>query len=364
MKLYIICAIIFVVLWGVAKLFSEDNKVSKVTRIVLFVISLAITFGISSCDNALEKRGRINDLYNQAESAYENGSYIEAEEYLNEVLSLNSNHKKANELMSDVKPLAKQENITKLLSNIKVLRDEGNYIDAYETAKQVLELDPTNTEADTLRQELLEPANQQRADEEAAEAERKAAKEAEEAERKAAEEKEKAEKEAQEKAAAEKAEAERKAAEQAQKQSTEQRAKELAEQSRQNAENIKKKYIANCVGVTSYDLLRTPNAYKNKPVNVSGTVSSQVNLQKGRLQSILESAGITESSDYEMVEIEDGYGEIAIIYSPSVVGRRFLNGDYINIYGDSLGLTELTLTNIYGTTSSYKIPEVRANFVN
>ena len=311
----------------------------------------------------VEKRSRIKELYSQAVNSYNNENYEEAEEYLNEVLSLKSNHKNANKLMSEVKPLAKQENITKLLSNTKVLRDEGKYIDAYDTTLEILNLDPTNVEADKLRQELLEPANQQKAEQEAAEAERRAAEEKAAAEKKAAEEREKAEQEAKEKAEAEKAESDRKAAEEAQKKAIEQEAKERAEQSRQNAANIKAKYIDSCIYVTSYDLLRSPSTYKNKPVNVSGTVSSQVNIKKGKLQSILESAGITETSDYEMVEITDDYGEIAIIYSPSVIGKRLLEGDWVNIYGDSLGLTELTLT-VFGTTSSYKIPEVRLNFID
>lgn len=135
-----------------------------------------------------------------------------------------------------------------------------------------------------------------------------------------------------------------------------------AEQPKQNAENNRKSYIGSCAELSSYDLSRNPSAYKNKPVYVCGTVVSQVAVQKGKVESALEAIGVIDYSDYEIVKIEDGYGEIAIVYSPSEFGRRLLDGDYVHIYGDSLGMTEMSQMNAFGTTTNYKIPEIRARY--
>lgn len=370
----IIAIIVFeVIIFISRKLLDMPTKMTK-KGVVAYLTALAIIcFGVNSCSVRIEERKHIKSLYSQAIDSQDNQKYIKAEEYLEELLSCDSDNKKAKELLKEIKPLAKEERISDLMSEIKILRDEGEFVGAYNRVLEILDIDSSNEEAEMLRQELVEPAEQQKAEREAAEAqaeaERQAAEEAErlkreaeakaEEERKAAEEQEIAKKaEAERQAAeaqakAEQAEAERKAVEAAQKQ---------AQTQQQTIAQNKEKYINSCISVTSYDLLRNPASYQGKHVFVGGTVTSQVQLRKGTLQSVLESAGISSSSDYELITIEDEIGEIAILYSPSSIGQRLLEGDYIRIFGDFTGLSEITETNFYGTSSTYKVPQVKTYY--
>lgn len=108
--------------------------------------------------------------------------------------------------------------------------------------------------------------------------------------------------------------------------------------------------------------MRNPSTYNGKAVYVVGTVTGQIQLQKNKLQSVLEAVGISETSDYELISIDDEFGELVALYSPSATGKRFLEGDYIGIYGDSMGLNEITYTNIFGTSSTVKMPQVKINY--
>lgn len=146
-----------------------------------------------------------------------------------------------------------------------------------------------------------------------------------------------------------------------------------AEKARENAEKLKErmiedqrsvqdKYIDSCIYAVSQDLLRSPSSYRNKPVYVSGEVTSQVNLQKGKFLKMLERAGLNNSKYVEEVIITDMYGEIAILYDSSQTGKRFLEGDSIGAYGEMVELTEITYTNMFGVQSTQKIPQIRLRY--
>ena len=114
------------------------------------------------------------------------------------------------------------------------------------------------------------------------------------------------------------------------------------------------------ISVTSSVLLRNPSDYTNKPIVIGGTVTSQINLTSGKLESALEAFGLIEKENLEAVSLEDRYGEVVIYYDPQAFGgNRLVNGDRVTIYGKFMGLTDITYTNMYGAQYTEKLPQIR-----
>lgn len=314
--------------------FYEDHKIIiRIAAIVVIILTIII-------GSAIRKHNTINSLYEQAVAAQQNGNYDTALSYLENILHMDKDNKKATELYPVIEEAAHKNKVNDSLNNAVYNRDNGNYISAYNYAQSAYSYadqygySDEKAMAEQIMNETLPLKEQQ-------EAEQKA----------------QAEAEAQKKAEAQ-AQAEEKARAQAEAEAQAQAEAQMADE-----EETRHVYVRSCTTVKANTLLRSPSTYTNTPINISGSVVSQINLQQNKLDSALEALGIYESENLEEVIIDDGTGEIAVLYDPDDIGGiRLLNGDEINVYGDCLGLTELTSTNIYGTESSYKIPQVRLRY--
>lgn len=292
--------------------FYEDHKIIiRIAAIVVIILTIII-------GSAIRKHNTINSLYEQAVAAQQNGNYDTALSYLENILHMDKDNKKATELYPVIEEAAHKNKVNDSLNNAVYNRDNGNYISAYNYAQSAYSYadqygySDEKAMAEQIMNETLPLKEQQ-------EAEQKAQAEAE--------------------------------------------AQAQAEAQMADEEETRHVYVRSCTTVKANTLLRSPSTYTNTPINISGSVVSQINLQQNKLDSALEALGIYESENLEEVIIDDGTGEIAVLYDPDDTGGiRLLNGDEINVYGDCLGLTELTSTNIYGTESSYKIPQVRLRY--
>lgn len=141
-------------------------------------------------------------------------------------------------------------------------------------------------------------------------------------------------------------------------------AKAEAQARQQSAAMDKRGYMNSCIDIDGGSLLRNPSQYRNKRICVTGTVISQVTLQKNKVDSALEDLGISGSENMEAVIVEDSEGYIAVMYNPDSIGMRLLEGDYVSVYGEFIDLTDMTSTNFYGTQSEYKMPKMEAKYID
>ncbi|MCD8181518.1 MAG: hypothetical protein LUF26_08595 [Firmicutes bacterium] len=369
------------------------GKMSLRTRcIIVAAVIVFIAVAVPSA-RAISKYNRANALYNTAVVYQSKNEYLDAYNCLERALEIKPNMEKALTLIEEVG----DQLVEQYISEAKNRMDEGNYEYAYNTVKRALVYDSTNEEAVELKKQI----NDLLADQYIAESQKfidagdyisayekleeglsissdntrmqsalndieqpyqeavaakKAAEEAAAAAERAAQEQAEAEAKAQQ-------EAEEKAAQEAAAKAQQEAAAKAA-QSAQSAANAKTNYINSAPDVTAAVLLRAPSDYTNKKICITGWVTSQVTLDRGTLQSALEYFGLADTQNLEEVIINDGTGDVAVMYDSSSSGIRLLEGDWVSAYGEFEGLTELTSTNIYGTESTYKVPKLNAKYFN
>jgi len=374
---------------------------TKGKKIFMLILAAGIIFSVFSIRGCVKTNGLANEAYRNALELKENGEYISAYDTCDYALSIKPKMKKALKLKAELEPLknqqeaeneakrkaeeeAKQQKINNAIQTllnghtfdgelaVKIVEAytennsgiymygnisydaNGDYypvIHGYSrettywsrwfvynngTVKEQSDIQNTEGYTESTESEGYGTNNAKQEDKAKAEAEAKAKQEAE-AKKKAEEE--------------QKAQAEEAA-----------QAKEK-EEFTDYVENVVA-YVDSCERIPIESLSRNPSTYKNKRIFVRGTVVSHITIEKGKIDKALESLGVYETENLEevVVEAEEG-GEIAVIYNPEKNnGIRLLEGDYVDVYGEYLGITDLTSTNIYGVDSNYKMPQMRGKY--